>query len=307
MTLWIGGGLAVAALLLFALDRMAVATLRPVRRPPARTPAELGRPFEDVRIGSDPALLGWWLSPEPAPDRFGKKGERESREKAVVVLAHGWGANAAVFVDLAGGLAARGHPVLLFDYRGHGRSGEAAFLTIRHYRDDTEAVLRWVRSREPGRATAVVGHSMGAAAGVLALADGAPAEAVALLAGPADVLEVTALYLRSRGLPGRLVVFLCKPFWRIRAGEPFRRLVPEQRIGELRQPVIVVQPEHDRRVPESHARRLARAAGVDVTFVAGADHRDVLERQEVVEAVSALAARATRKETGGSSVRPRPG
>jgi len=40
-------------------------------------------------------------------------------------LSHGWAANAAVLLDLAAAASRAGHPVLLFDFRSHGRSDDA--------------------------------------------------------------------------------------------------------------------------------------------------------------------------------------
>ena len=110
-------------------------------------------------------------------------------------------------------------------------------------------------------------------------------DGLVLLAAPADVLEATATYLRERGLPGRLMVRLFRPSWRLRIGEPYRRLIPERRIAEIDAPVLVVQPEHDVRVSLGQARRLARAAGTEPTVVEGTGHKDVLESPETTRLV----------------------
>lgn len=256
--------------ILVLLDRMALAVVRPPRRPPGRTPDDLGLPHRDVVVPSAYPLRGWLLEPRPGgPDHA-----------PAVVLTHGWAANAGVLVGLAAALVQRGHPVLLYDVRGHGRSEDAPWVTVRHFRDDAEAAARWMAERFPDRPIALAGHSMGGAAAVLAAAAGAPVAAVALLAAPADVLEVTAGYIRERGFPGALMVWLFRPFWRLRIREPYHRLIPERRLTELAVPVLVVQPGADRRVPEDHARRLGRAAGTEVHLVEGAGHTEVLDHPE---------------------------
>jgi fermentation-respiration switch protein FrsA (DUF1100 family) len=129
---------------------------------------------------------------------------------------------------------------------------------------------------------------MGGAAAVLAAADGAEAAGIALLAAPADVLEVTASYLSERGLPGRLMVRLCVPSWSLRHGERHRRLTPDVRVRELEVPVLVVHPERDRRVTEDHALRLAAAARTEPEIVEGAAHTDVLAHPRTAELLEAF-------------------
>jgi alpha-beta hydrolase superfamily lysophospholipase len=272
--LWIlaGGVLALAVIL---LDRLALSLIRPARRPYHRVPREAHR-VEEASIPAPYLLRGWLLHPV------------RDEGRPLVILCHGWGGNGGTLLPLADALVLRGHPTLLFDVRGHGRSEGAPYVTIRHFRDDVTTAFAWMAERFPDRKIAFVGHSMGGAAAVLAAAEGTPVHGLALVAAPADVLQVTAVFLAERGLPGRLVVRLCRPFWTLRIREWPRRLVPERRIRELRVPVIVIQPGEDRRVSPDQARRLARAAGTDVHIVGGASHTNVLEDPETHRLVSAL-------------------
>lgn len=271
MGLFAVGAGAVAVGGLVAFDRLARAVVNPPLRRPTVNVAELGVRHEDLLIPSgDGALRGWLLSPDEGPER------------PLVILAHGWGANHGTLLTLAEPLAAAGLPVLLFDVRGHGRNAAEPHVTVRHFRDDVMAAVRFAEERFPDRKRVVVGHSLGGAAAVLAAERGAPLDGVVTVAAPADVLEVTADHLNGRGLPGTLLVAAFRPFWRRRVGEPFGHLVPERKIGLLRQPVMVLHPELDRRVGLGHAMRLAENAGVTPRIVAGAGHTDVLARAETV-------------------------
>lgn len=258
-----------------ALDRLALRVVRPPRRPPGRTPRDLSLPFEDVTIPGSIPLRGWLM--EPAGDGH----------PAAVILCHGWAANSGVLVELAAAVVAAGHPVLLFDVRGHGRSEDAPHVTVRHFRDDVRAAAAFMGERHPGRRLVLGGHSMGGAASVLAAAGagGVEVAGLVLIAAPADVLEVTSDFLDGRGLPGRMMVWAFRPFWRLRVREPYGDLVPERRLKEVKAPVLVVQPEIDVRVPEEHARRLARAAGVEPRFVEGTTHTEILEDPRTAELV----------------------
>ncbi|HKJ01588.1 MAG TPA: alpha/beta fold hydrolase [Longimicrobiales bacterium] len=254
---------------LWALDRVANAVVRPVPRQPDVTVPELGIRHEDLTIpagGHD--LLGWLLCPGDAGDR------------PLVMLAHGWGANYGTLLQLAEPLVVAGYPVLLFDVQGHGRNDPAPYVTVRHFRDDVMAAVRFASGRFPRRKRVLVGHSLGGAAAVLAAAAGADVSGIALVAAPANVLEVTADYLRERRLPGGFMVVALRPFWWARIGGTFRHLIPERKIAAVRQPILLIHPENDRRVGLDHARRLEAASGVPLHVIPGAGHTNVLGHAE---------------------------
>jgi pimeloyl-ACP methyl ester carboxylesterase len=273
--IWVALG--VTGVLLYGLDRIAQAVVRPVPREPDRTASEMGHPHEDVVVSHDDHVLnGWLLHPE------------DDEGRALVLLAHGWGANYGVLLQLAEPLLREGHPVLLFDVRGHGANEEVPYVTVRHFKDDVMAVSRWAAVRLPNRPRVLVGHSLGGAASVLAAADGAPVHGVVTIAAPADVMEVTAEYLRDKGFPGGFMVVALRPFWWRRVGGTFRRLVPEREIRRIRLPALVVHPEKDRRVSRGHAERLARNAGARPHIIPGAGHTDVLGHTETHRVIVAF-------------------
>ncbi|MFQ5537152.1 MAG: alpha/beta hydrolase [Gemmatimonadota bacterium] len=274
----------VVAVVLVFLDIVSGRVSQPRPRKPTRDVAELSIRHEDVRIpAGDHSLAGWILCPE------GREG------RPLVLLAHGWGANYSRLLSLAGPLVEAGCPVLLFDIQGHGRNEPVAYVTARHFRDDILAVTRYAAERFPHRRRILVGHSMGGGAAVLAAAAGAPVDALVLIAAPANVLDVTADYLRDRGLPGGLMVALLHPFWWRRIGGFFRHIQPERRIKEVSQPLVILQPELDERVSASHARRLGDAAGVEPVVIPGANHNDVLENPETHRILLEVAERETRR------------
>jgi alpha-beta hydrolase superfamily lysophospholipase len=251
------------------LDRIANRVVKPFPAEPDVTVPDLGLDHQDIRIPSgDHNLHGWLLHPSG-----------RAREP-LVLLAHGWGAHYGALLSLAEPLVAAGYEVLLFDIRGHGRNQEVAYATVRHFRDDVAAVARYAGERFPGRPAVLLGHSLGGSAGVLAVAEGATLAGLGLLASPADVMEVTALYMNDKGLPGHVLVRVLRPFWWLRVRGTFRPLTPGRRIGEVKIPVLVVHAEHDHRVPEAHARRLADGAQTTVRLVRDAGHTDVLGREE---------------------------
>ncbi len=258
-----------------ALDRFALKVLDPGDRPIERSVADIGTAYEELEIESAEHRLAAWLISPPQAQPF----------EPLVLVAHGWSAHHGIVLRLAEPLAAAGHDVLLFDTRGHGRNPRLPFVSIKDHRDDLIAVARYAAKRFPDRQLVVVGHSMGGSAGVLAAADGAPIDGLALIAAPADVLRVTAEYLTSIGLPGGLLVALMRPVFWFRIGSGFRALTPSRRIREVDVPVVIIQPDEDRRVSWDHAERLSAGARVPVVRIPGREHTDVLSAPQTLRTI----------------------
>lgn len=270
----------IAAAGLFALDRLSNLVVRPRARPPDRTIDELDEvAYRDFRIPSgDYELAAWELRP---PGRV---------RRPVFLVAHGWGASYGTILRLGEPLAKAGYEVVLFDVRGHGRNEELPFVTVRHFRDDVTAAVQWTRNRFPDRPLVLVGHSLGGAGAVLAVAEGALPDALVLIAAPADVMRVTAEYMSDHGLPGNLIVTLFRPFFWRKIGSTFRDFTPSRRIREIDVPLLMLQPEHDTRVVRDHAEKLSAAAGQPYVLVEGAEHTDVLEHPRTLELIEAFVA-----------------
>ncbi|MDE3003215.1 MAG: alpha/beta fold hydrolase [Gemmatimonadota bacterium] len=256
----------VVVLVLIGLDWFAGRIIRVSPQPVERTVPELGFAFEDLRIQSGDHELAAWLIQPPEAQPF----------EPLILVAHGWSANYSTVLALAEPLAQTGHEVLLFDVRGHGRNGPQPYVSVRAFRDDLIAVTRYAATRFPDRQLVVVGHSMGGSAGVLAAAEGAPIDGLVLVAAPSDILKVTAEFFVDQGLPGHLLVSLLGPFWWRRVGSTFRPLTPRRRIRELDIPLLLIHPEHDRRVVREHADELAEAAGMEYRLIPDREHTDVL-------------------------------
>ena len=260
--------LAAAAAGAFLIDRAALMTMRPPRRSPERTVADLGFPSTPIEVTVDSVTIrGDLVEPAGSDPRA-----------PISVLVHGWTGDSSTMLHLAEPLLASGLPVVVFDVRSHGRSDRAPAVTVRHFRDDLLAVLRRVREIRPERRLAVVGHSLGGSAGILAQAKGGELAGLALIASPADLFAATAGFFSDHGLPGDLLVKLFHPSWRLRARESFRYLDPEARAREIAGsvPITIVQGDQDTRIPPSEAARLSSATGAPVVTAHGASHRDVL-------------------------------
>ncbi len=267
---WIIGTVTlVAGGALVALNRLAVLTVKPPRTPPERSPDHVAADRVPQSFEVDGRTLRGWL--------FNGGG---SSDRTLIILVHGWSAAADRLFGLVETLTDRGYPVFAFDVRDHGRSDPAPYTTLRHWRDDVAAGVRFAAERLPFRRRVLVGHSMGGAASTVVAADGAPLDGLALLASPADVMEVTAGYLSDQGLPGELLTTVLRPFWRRLAGMPFEPLTPLRRIDEVDVPLLLLQGDRDQRVPFDHLSRFQQATAATAVRVEDAGHSDLLDHPE---------------------------
>ena len=196
-----------------------------------------------------------------------------------VLLAHGWEGTARDMVPIATALARRGRSVTVFDMPAHGRS-EGRTTTLPEMADAVSAV-----ARATGAPDAVVGHSLGAAAAVLALRDGLGASAVALLAPVAEpwlflrrLADLLAFSdARYQGLVARIEE---------RAGSAIHAIDGATAARALTARALILHDPADRQVPFSHGEALANAwRGATLHRIQGMGHRRPLVDPRSIELV----------------------
>lgn len=164
----------------------------------ATTPASLGLPFSDVRFGVDatgqPQLNGWWLPADPPSTN-------------TVLMLHGAVGNMADALPTAALLHRLGLNVLLFDYRGYGRSGDHHPTEATMQADAHSALGYLLNQRHLTAASVIVyGQDLGAPL-ALDLCATAPVNCPALIldAPDGDTLARVAKDPRSRAVPTSLL------------------------------------------------------------------------------------------------------
>ncbi len=223
---------------------------------PTRTlgvgPEALGRPFEEVRFTArdGPRLHGWFF---PAP-------ASASGPRWVVLHCHGNGGNISHRLEVAEVLLECGVSVLLFDYRGYGRStGRPSEEGT--YRD-AEAAHDWLVGR-------------GFAAGQMIAFGESLGGGVAAELGrrrPLGGLVLQSTFTSIPDLGAELFPFL-PVRWLARI-----RYDTLAKLPELRVPVLVMHSRADTLVRVQHAERLFATAHPPKQWVELAgDHNDFLE------------------------------
>lgn len=201
----------------------------------------------------------------------------------VVVLAHGWNGRASQFATFVRELVSEGFRVVAFDAPAHGESpGRRTYLI-----DWIDALGELQRSH--GRIHAMVGHSLGGLATLIAAGRGVQVDRVVTIAAPADADLLLSQFRATLGYDERTAAAVRDRFTaRYFPGEadPFARLSP------LRSPLpdavslLAVHDERDRVVPFGELGRLAAAhPSARVVTTTGLGHNRVLTADPVLDAV----------------------
>ena len=195
-----------------------------------------------------------------------------------VVLVHGWNGSSGDLGAFIGPLRDTGRRVVAIDLPAHGRSA-GRFSDLTEAADAVEAVLR----REPS-IEAVIAHSFGVPATVLAAARGAPLPRAVLISGPISVepylqrfMQVLGLSAATRSAVQKLLRVLIA-----RTGLPSMELTTLA--PRLAARALIVHDRTDREVPFLSAQSLHRAwAGSELLGTEGLGHRRLLADGAVVE------------------------
>lgn len=195
-----------------------------------------------------------------------------------VLLVHGWSGHAFQFARWVPALLARGYEVIGFDAPAHGKStGERTNLL------DFAGAVRQVAA-VVGGVDAVVAHSMGGAATIVAASEGLGAARIVLLATPDNVEARLDRFADWLKLPASVRAAMERHLAR-RVGRPLRSLQLTRLAPRIKVPVLVVHDEGDREIPWLEGARTAAALPEgELLTVRGLGHMRVLRDAGVIEA-----------------------
>ncbi len=214
-------------------------------------PGKLGLPFREVWLQArDGVRLHAWLVPGGRPCAW--------------VWYHGCDGNIGEKLEIARLVhGALGVSILIFDYRGYGRSEGRP--SERGLCLDGAAAVQWVRREPELRELPLVlyGRSLGAAVAI----ETARREGCAGLIVESAFVSIQAMAAAT--VLGRVIGPLMST-----------RLNNLAKIGAVQAPVLVLHGDADEKVPVGHALRLFRAAPepTELFLVSGASHDDIAER-----------------------------
>jgi len=199
-----------------------------------------------------------------------------------VLLVHGWegrGSQLGAFVDP---LVAAGMSVVTFDAPGHGNSPDDR-LYLTDHADCVRAAISAV-----GPVYAVVAHSFGAAAVLVAYARGAVEPARTVLISPNAVIEdAIARFGDVVGLDREDLRRLEHQIGE-HAGAPLDSLALDRLVAGREGALLVIHDRDDREVPSSHGERLAAVwPNATLLSTSGLGHRKILRDPHVLARATA--------------------
>jgi pimeloyl-ACP methyl ester carboxylesterase len=203
-----------------------------------------------------------------------------------VVLAHGWNGRASQFAPLVRELVAEGYRVIAFDAPAHGESGGRGTYLM-----DWIDVLATLQEQR-GRFDAIVGHSFGGLATVVAVTGGVEADRVVAVA---SLSEADSLLTQFQGMLGHsdavaaaLRERFARRFFPAHA-DPFALLSAVRSPLAEGVPLLVVHDDGDRMVPASEsARILAAHPSARSLTTSGLGHARILASDPFLDAVVAF-------------------
>ena len=230
-----------------------------------------------ARVDYDGTWLPAWIW-KPA----GAARSRTFDTTKTVLLVHGWEGRGSQLATFVAPLLAQGLRVITFDAPGHGdtKLGRASVI------DHARAVA--AVAKQLGPIHAVIGHSVGGAAALLATRFGLEAERFALISPPRTPADFVQVFSRVLGLEAGVrdaMVARVEQRFGVRVAD----LDVEKDAASLHAPLLVVHDREDRVVRPANGKRLADIAPFGMFMeTSGLGHNAILRAPEVIETVTSF-------------------
>jgi pimeloyl-ACP methyl ester carboxylesterase len=243
-------------------ERFLAAVMRPRRRARPRLAEPLANAEEYTVATPCGEIAAWRLGPGPA-----------------VLLVHGWEDDNALWTRLIDRLAAIGRAVAALDLPGHGFSGGQQCAPP----DAAGAVVSAVAALGP--IEAIVAHSFGCPASVMAIEKGVEVERIALIAAPLGRRRRWDRRGEELSVDPE-VVARAKRLYEQRVGETAHFDLREA-AGRMRARALFLHSIDDEQVPFEGAREASeRWVGSEFVLVDGLGHRQIAQDPEIVARIA---------------------
>lgn len=211
---------------------------------------ENGQPIEEVHFQTvdNLNLTGWYIPP---------------KNGAVIILQHGYHANSAQMLPIGLMLAQHGYGVLLFDFRGHGKSaGNTVTLGLFEVQD-TDAAVNFLFEQRKINKIGLIGNSMGGATGVLAASKNEKIQVIAVEGVFSELKDEVGIGIQVQTpLPAFpfdvIFVYIAERETNYRLSD----IAPVKAIGKISpRPILIMQGGNDKRINGQSGKNLFDAAG----------------------------------------------
>jgi pimeloyl-ACP methyl ester carboxylesterase len=204
-----------------------------------------------------------------------------SKEAPAVLLAHGWGGNAAQMRAFAFPLLQAGYRVIAYDQPAHGVS-EGKLTGLPDFADVLGAV-----GGHHGGIEAVIAHSLGGAAAALSLSWGRVAfDKIVLISPPSDLIGYSRRFARWYWMPEAVREAMQNAIEE-RYGVRWEDLEVRRVAPRLRARALVIHDRDDRMMPWTHGAKVADSwPGAQLMLTDGLGHGRILRAERVTRAAA---------------------
>lgn len=161
------------------------------------TPANFALPYTQVTVNTtDNYELNTWIIPSTV----------KHPSKGVLIMAYGDTGNMSYWLTQAKAFCNKGYTIILFDYRGFGKSSYFAinpnFLYYNEFGADLACIIEWTKEQFAGQKVGIYAFSMGTVAATLALQQ----QSVSFLIAEGFVVNPIAVQKRLKAIYGKSVL-----------------------------------------------------------------------------------------------------
>ena len=208
-----------------------------------------------------------------------------ARDAPAVLLAHGWGGNAAQMRAFVSPLLQTGYRVIAYDQPAHGVS-EGRLTGLPDFAE-VLAEVAW----HHGEVEAVIAHSLGGAAAALALASSKiHLKKVVLISPPSDLVGYSRRFARWYWIPEPVRRAMQKAIEE-RYGVLWEDLEVPRIAPRLSAPALVIHDRGDRMMPWKHGATVAQHwPGARLLTTVGLGHRRILADERVTRVAAEFVA-----------------
>ncbi len=205
----------------------------------------------------------------------------------IVIAIHGWANTSEIFFTMARELAGMSR-LFLLNARNHGRSDNERLMNILKFESDLRHAINYALSAvNEKKPLIVIGHSLGAAASILAAADDARIDGVISISSFADVRQIMFSGFLQKKVPVWLIKIVLKYIeWKI--GRSYDEISPVRVISRFHKPTLLIHGSKDTLVPKEDMEIILRSAkrdNVETYLAEGHSHSSLLKDPEVIRVI----------------------
>lgn len=248
----------------------------------AHNPSHLDLDFEDIYFQNDngEVLHAWWLR---------NLSNLQETPSPTLIMLHGWNRNCQRMLPYLERLHQLPMNILVIEGRGHGENSKNTFISQVGFGQDISAALNWLvlQPEVNVRRIGVLGHSIGAAATIYASYKDPRISAFIADSSYAHPKEIINRFLKHMHIPFFPIGLLMQHYIQIRLGTTFDKVAPENVIGKMNKPGLLIHGDKDQVVPVEDADRIRDNAGgnVECWIAEGYHHSNTTEHPEFPDVI----------------------